>query len=133
MTIYSFAISGFLVGLGVKIGNGCMSGHGVCGLPRLSIRSWVYISMAFIIAMATANVFHRIDGVKPNHNKNNMLTEFPLIVIEILMFIYGFILILFIVYLLFKKDKKNLLTFLVYFFVSSVFALGLIISGFIKR
>lgn len=32
-------IGGFLVGLGTRIGSGCTSGHGVCGLSRLSYRS----------------------------------------------------------------------------------------------
>ncbi len=32
-------IGGFLVGLGTVFGSGCTSGHGVCGLPRLSPRS----------------------------------------------------------------------------------------------
>ena len=32
-------IGGLLVGIGVKLGSGCTSGHGVCGLGRLSLRS----------------------------------------------------------------------------------------------
>lgn len=35
------ALAGALVGIGTRIGNGCTSGHGVCGLSRLSIRSLV--------------------------------------------------------------------------------------------
>lgn len=34
-------IAGALVGIGTRIGNGCTSGHGVCGLSRLSVRSLV--------------------------------------------------------------------------------------------
>jgi uncharacterized membrane protein YedE/YeeE len=34
-------LAGLLVGFGTLLGNGCTSGHGVCGLPRLSKRSWV--------------------------------------------------------------------------------------------
>lgn len=34
-----FIISGFCVGFGTKLGNGCTSGHGICGLARLSKRS----------------------------------------------------------------------------------------------
>jgi uncharacterized protein len=33
---------GFLVGLGAALGNGCTSGHGICGLARLSPRSAAY-------------------------------------------------------------------------------------------
>lgn len=32
-------LAGLLVGVGVRMGNGCTSGHGVCGLSRLSMRS----------------------------------------------------------------------------------------------
>lgn len=42
-------IAGFLVGLGTRYGAGCTSGHGVCGLSRLSFRSLV----ATVTFMAT--------------------------------------------------------------------------------
>lgn len=35
------ALGGFLVGFGTRMGNGCTSGHAVCGIARLSIRSIV--------------------------------------------------------------------------------------------
>lgn len=38
-----FALGGFLVGLGTKLGNGCTSGHGICGLARYSKRSLVNV------------------------------------------------------------------------------------------
>jgi uncharacterized membrane protein YedE/YeeE len=34
-------IAGLLVGVGTRLANGCTSGHGVCGLSRLSLRSFV--------------------------------------------------------------------------------------------
>ncbi|MCB9549513.1 MAG: YeeE/YedE family protein [Myxococcales bacterium] len=43
------ALAGLLVGLGTRLGNGCTSGHGVCGIARLSPRSIV----ATITFMAT--------------------------------------------------------------------------------
>lgn len=43
---------GFLIGLGTSLGSGCTSGHGVCGLARLSARSLV----ATLTFMATAAV-----------------------------------------------------------------------------
>ena len=36
-------VAGLLVGVGVRMGNGCTSGHGVCGLSRLSMRSLVNV------------------------------------------------------------------------------------------
>ncbi|MFZ3186407.1 MAG: YeeE/YedE family protein [Pseudomonas sp.] len=37
----SLTLAGLLVGLGSRYGAGCTSGHGVCGISRLSPRSWV--------------------------------------------------------------------------------------------
>ncbi|WP_127717079.1 YeeE/YedE family protein [Halobacteriovorax sp. HLS] len=34
-------VAGLLVGIGTRLGSGCTSGHGVCGLPRLSARSLI--------------------------------------------------------------------------------------------
>ncbi|MDJ0649764.1 MAG: YeeE/YedE family protein [Xenococcaceae cyanobacterium MO_188.B19] len=49
---WSMVVGGLLVGFGTKMGNGCTSGHGVCGLGRLSSRSLI----AVIIFMTTAIV-----------------------------------------------------------------------------
>lgn len=43
------ALSGFLVGIGSRFGSGCTSGHGVCGMSRLSPRSLV-ATMSFMAA-----------------------------------------------------------------------------------
>lgn len=50
------AIAGLLVGLGTKIGNGCTSGHGVCGLARFSFRSLVAVVIFFGVAIATVTL-----------------------------------------------------------------------------
>ena len=41
-------VAGFLVGLGTAIGSGCTSGHGICGLARLSMRSAAAVGMFMI-------------------------------------------------------------------------------------
>lgn len=46
------ALAGLIVGIGVKLGSGCTSGHGVCGLARLSPRSLA----AVLTFMATAGI-----------------------------------------------------------------------------
>lgn len=46
-------LAGFLVGLGTRIGGGCTSGHGVCGLPRGARRSWVAVPLFMGSAIAT--------------------------------------------------------------------------------
>lgn len=50
------AIAGLLTGIGTKIGNGCTSGHGVCGLARLSLRSLVATLIFFGVAVVTVAV-----------------------------------------------------------------------------
>lgn len=47
------SIGGLLVGIGVKIGSGCTSGHGVCGIGRLSIRSLVATLTFMAVAVLT--------------------------------------------------------------------------------
>lgn len=42
-SLAGYCIAGFLVGFGSKLGHGCTSGHGLCGLPRLSKRSFVAV------------------------------------------------------------------------------------------
>ena len=42
-------IAGFLVGTGTRVGGGCTSGHGVCGIGRLSLRS-IVATVAFVFA-----------------------------------------------------------------------------------
>ncbi|MGV2988279.1 YeeE/YedE family protein [Vibrio sp. E150_011] len=46
-------IAGLIVGLGTSLGNGCTSGHGICGMGRLSIRSIVATIVFMGIAMLT--------------------------------------------------------------------------------
>ena len=48
----ALVVGGLIVGVGVNFGNGCPSGHGICGLARLSRRS----AVAVLTFMATAFV-----------------------------------------------------------------------------
>ena len=56
------AIAGLLIGYGTRLGNGCTSGHGVCGLSRFSARSFV-ATITFILAgVITVLVSARVLG-----------------------------------------------------------------------
>ncbi len=46
-------VAGLLVGFGTRLGSGCTSGHGLCGIARLSKRSIVATSVFFGVAMLT--------------------------------------------------------------------------------
>ncbi len=50
------ALAGLLVGVGTKLGNGCTSGHGICGIGRLSVRSLVATLVFMGVAILTVFV-----------------------------------------------------------------------------
>ena len=49
-------LAGFLEGFGARIGGGCTSGHGVCGIARLSIRSIVATTTFIATAIAVVAI-----------------------------------------------------------------------------
>jgi uncharacterized membrane protein YedE/YeeE len=53
MAPVGLVIAGLLVGVGTRIGRGCTSGHGVCGLARLSVRSFVAVGAFMATAIVT--------------------------------------------------------------------------------
>ena len=59
------AFSGILVGLGVALGNGCTSGHGICGLSRFSKRSLIATLAFFALALITRYIFHTVLELVP--------------------------------------------------------------------
>lgn len=54
------AVAGLLVGFGTVIGNGCTSGHGVCGIARLSPRSLVATAVFLGAGMVTVFVARHV-------------------------------------------------------------------------
>ena len=54
------AVAGLLVGFGTRLSNGCTSGHGVCGIARLSPRSiiatGIFMAAAMIVVALTRHV-----------------------------------------------------------------------------
>jgi uncharacterized protein len=54
--------AGVLVGVGTQLGNGCTSGHGVCGLSRFSKRSFVATLTFMATAAVTIFVFRHVIG-----------------------------------------------------------------------
>lgn len=55
-------LAGLLVGVGTRMANGCTSGHGVCGLSRLSRRSLVATALFMGTAAFTVFVSNLLDG-----------------------------------------------------------------------
>jgi uncharacterized membrane protein YedE/YeeE len=57
----ALVVAGLLVGFGTQMGNGCTSGHGICGLSRFSIRSLVavvtFMSFAALVVFLVGRFF----------------------------------------------------------------------------
>jgi hypothetical protein len=54
--LWLVALSGAIVGVGTRMGNGCTSGHGLCGMSRLSKRSIIATLIFFATGVVTATV-----------------------------------------------------------------------------
>lgn len=58
----ALAIAGLLVGIGAHVGNGCTSGHGVCGISRFSIRSIIATATFMFSAFVTVYLIRHVWG-----------------------------------------------------------------------
>lgn len=63
-TFPGYALAGFLVGFGTKLGNGCTSGHGLCGIPRFSPCSIVAVLTFLSTAIAIGTISYHL-GLGP--------------------------------------------------------------------
>ena len=58
----TIVIAGLLVGFGTRLGTGCTSGHGVCGISRMSTRSIVATLVFVLVGVATVFIARHILG-----------------------------------------------------------------------
>jgi len=56
-------LGGFLVGFGTRMGNGCTSGHGICGIATFSIRSITATIIFMLSGMVTVFILKHLLGV----------------------------------------------------------------------
>ena len=61
-SLLALVAAGLLVGIGTRVGNGCTSGHGICGLSRLSKRSLVAVLVFMATGFITATSIQLISG-----------------------------------------------------------------------
>ncbi|CDW73492.1 UNKNOWN [Stylonychia lemnae] len=124
--IAAWFIGGFLVGVGVRMGNGCTSGHGVCGIPRLATRSIVATCTFMITGFALASLKYHEPFLSNGETFGDTYYEvwrWLTLAILILGHIYGgFVLI--------SKDEKHIRLECIWSYVFGLlFGLGLLISG----
>ncbi|MBJ9986665.1 YeeE/YedE family protein [Acinetobacter sp. S40] len=60
---YVLILAGLFVGFGTRMGSGCTSGHGICGLSRLSKRSLIATTMFMLAGFITVYVIRHVLGV----------------------------------------------------------------------
>eukprot|EP00930_Biecheleria_cincta_P066937 TRINITY_DN5328_c0_g1_i3.p1 TRINITY_DN5328_c0_g1~~TRINITY_DN5328_c0_g1_i3.p1 ORF type:complete len:395 (+),score=43.95 TRINITY_DN5328_c0_g1_i3:100-1185(+) len=63
-----YVVAGICVGSGTRLGRGCTSGHGICGLPRFSLRSWIAVPTFMAVAGGTIAITRhalKVDVQKP--------------------------------------------------------------------
>ena len=138
-TFPGFALSGFLVGFGTKLGNGCTSGHGLCGIPRLSLRSVVAVCTFLFTAIGISTLSYYVGlgpfindpSLSPEINYDHEAGAIVMMVIGLGLPVIGFVI-----------AKNNTTGFEsseqikdqgVVFFVGILFAIGLMISGMTRR
>ncbi len=60
--VWAIVTGGFLVGFGTRLGSGCTSGHGVCGIARFSWRSISATLIFMLTAIATVAIVRNLAG-----------------------------------------------------------------------
>lgn len=119
----AWVLGGLFVGFGTRLGNGCTSGHGVCGLPRFSKRSFAAVCIFITCGMITATARTQIDFLNEGTyfgNDYNDVWGYISVGIMILIFIGA------IYVFLINENKADLLAALI---SGVLFGIGLILSG----
>lgn len=124
----SILIAGFLVGIGTNLGNGCTSGHGVCGIPRFSIRSIVAVVVFMATGIIMANLKHYFLPLGSEHLPSDFdpkyyvlgafLTSFGILVVNAVAN---------------NKGVEGITDIFVSFVVGLLFAVGLMIAGMSRK
>ncbi|MCU6455970.1 YeeE/YedE family protein [Sphingomonas sp. ABOLD] len=60
-SVLTLLVGGFVVGIGTRMGSGCTSGHGVCGVSRLSPRSLVATATFMLTGVATVTAMNALE------------------------------------------------------------------------
>ncbi|QNX89101.1 YeeE/YedE family protein [Acinetobacter seifertii] len=60
--MFALILAGLLVGFGTRLGSGCTSGHGICGMSRLSKRSMIATAVFMFTGMLTVYIVRHVLG-----------------------------------------------------------------------
>ncbi|CAM9684425.1 unnamed protein product [Laminaria digitata] len=123
-------VSGFLVGLGTRLGNGCTSGHGLCGLPRLSRRSLVATLTFLTSGVATASIMAAWASMD-NSGTGAALQESPILALRYLALTLTSAAAAFTFTK--REERESWKAHLASFLCGGTFGGGLVLSGMVKR
>jgi len=133
LSFAGFIVTGYLVGFGTKLSNGCTSGHGVCGMPRLSIRSIVACGTFCIVGIAAATLKYNVpflseqNFVEVVQDISNSTYHYSFLGV------LNFLAVLIPVVILVKKQYEVLYDYIISFVSGLIFGFGLVLSGMVKR
>lgn len=134
-----YALSGLLVGFGTKLGNGCTSGHGLCGIARLSKRSFVAVGTFLLCALAISTLrYHKTLGPFSDESLNPQLSYHHLVSANVIIMVGALLpLIGGYLYATLENNTKTaaemMLEQLVTFVTGVLFGLGLLVAGMVRR
>ena len=134
---FGFLFGGLCVGFGTKLANGCTSGHGVCGLPRFAIRSWIAVPTFLFTAIIVSNIKNFMGLFSDREYLEDIylvpsVFEHPSV--HWLTMGTCFTLLAFFTYNKYKQhNHKALENIAVGALVGMIFSVGLIVSGMVNR
>jgi hypothetical protein len=123
-------IAGGLVGVGTTLGSGCTSGHGLCGMARLSMRS-ICAVLTFLtvgIITATLDLSSFIPAI-PKQFQFNLPKNLPPIYYMLIFSILPLVFYLFST----KKTFRSFLRTMIYYIIGGIFGFGLMMAGMTQR
>lgn len=127
MPWYSFIISGALIGVGMRMGKGCTSGHGLNGMPLLHKGSWVSVGLFMVFGFTMANVcsstgFLRLEPTEAEYwgaDYSEFRRIAALVLFALIMVVEAWTIVK-------HENKPEVLSCLL---IGVVFGLGLLVSG----
>lgn len=132
--VVGWIIGGLLVGIGTRMGNGCTSGHGVCGIPRFSIRSIVAVCTFMATGIGMATFRYNVPFLEETQSFGRDFEDVWEVIGGVLALV---LLIVFLGYMayVFRKEilPQDKFEMPISWLVGFIFGVGLVISGMCRR
>lgn len=133
LSILGWLLGGLLVGVGTKVGNGCTSGHGVCGLARLSPRSFVAVGVFIGCGVAVATFKHYIPFLDNDTDFGDGYYDVFRVIASVAIVAVAIVTVVLCGYALSAKSGTKRVEPVLSFVFGLVFGLGLCLAGMCRR